>query len=120
MSRAIYPSTLADRTKDRHGEPYQPSNGTEGEYFFSAWCCHCQRDKSMREGEPLDECDDSEVCGIIANTMAFKPGDAEYPKEWIYGKDGQPCCTAFVQAGDPVSGVVRDDLTADMFAKAAP
>lgn len=28
-----------------------------------------------------------------------RPGDAEYPAEWQYDKAGQPCCTAFVPAG---------------------
>lgn len=28
--------------------------------------------------------------------MPFDVADDEYPKEWIYGQDGQPCCTAFV------------------------
>lgn len=34
--------------------------------FFDAWCRRCQRDKSMREGADLDECDDNELCEIIA------------------------------------------------------
>lgn len=29
-------------------------------------------------------------------------GDAEYPAEWQYDKTGQPCCTAFVPAGEPI------------------
>ena len=68
----------------------------------------------MRDGDNVDDCDDNEVCRIIANTMAYKPEDAEYPKEWVYGKDGQPCCTAFVPAGQPIPAP-RDEYTRDMF-----
>lgn len=114
MNQAIYPATLAEMTKARAGEKYRPSNGTEGEFFFETWCRKCQRDKSMREGCDIDECDDSERCDIIANTMCFDIEDEEYPKEWQIGADGQPCCTAFVLAGDSIP-VPRDELTIDMF-----
>lgn len=113
MSQAIYPVTLADRLKARVGEKYQPSNGTEGLYFFEAWCMRCARDKSMSEGKDYDLCTEDETCSIIANTMAYKPEDDEYPKEWQYDKDGQPCCMAFVLAGNAIPQ--RDDLTVDMF-----
>ncbi len=114
MSQAIYPVVWADMAKDRAGEKYRPSNGTEGDFFFSAWCCKCQRDKSMREGCDVNECDDNERCDIIGNTMCFDVEDDEYPKEWQIGKDGQPCCTAFVPAGEAIPAP-HDDLTIDMF-----
>lgn len=87
---------------ERAGQPYQPSNGTEGEFFFEAWCRGCARDRAMREGEDINDCDDNEVCDLIARSMASKPGDPEYPVEWQYNKKGQPCCTAFVPAGEPI------------------
>ncbi|WP_234085371.1 hypothetical protein [Azonexus sp. R2A61] len=102
MNPAIYPADLAALTAQRAGEKYRPSNGTESECFFAAWCRKCQRDKSMREGVDVDECDDNERCDLIARTFVFDVEDAEYPTEWQYGKDGQPCCTAFVPAGDPI------------------
>lgn len=114
MRQAIYPPSMADMMKARAGEKYQPSNGTEGDSFFWAWCRHCQRDKAMHEGVDFDDCDDNELCGIIADTMAFNVEDEKYPKEWRYGKDGQPCCTAFVPAGDPILPP-RCDRTVDMF-----
>ncbi|UIF90918.1 hypothetical protein [Cupriavidus sp. UYPR2.512] len=117
-TQAIYPDSFAKMLLERAGQKYQPSNGTEGECFFEAWCRQCARDRSMREGDDFDECDDNEVCGIIANTMAHKPEDDEYPKEWIYGKDGQPCCTAFVQAGQPIPPE-RDPFTRDLFEELA-
>ena len=111
----IYPKEFADMMKARAGEKYRPSNGTEGECFFSSWCCHCARDKSMREGDPLDECDDNEVCKIIADTFAYEVDDPRYPAEWQYEKDGQPCCIAFVRHGDQIHQP-RCQHTVDMFA----
>ncbi len=46
---------------NKPGDKYQPSNGTEGECFFAAWCYHCARDKAMREGANFDDCDDDEI-----------------------------------------------------------
>jgi hypothetical protein len=68
----------------------------------------------MREGEDINECDDDERCDIIADTFAYAIDDEKYPKQWQIGKDGQPCCTAFVPLGDPIPPP-RDDLTVDMF-----
>lgn len=99
---------------NKPGDPYRPSSGTAGECFFGRWCCHCARDKAMREGADIDECDDNEKCELIANSMAFKPGDANYPKEWIYDAQGAPCCTAFIESWEGVPEV--DTLTKDMFA----
>ncbi|MDB5777549.1 MAG: hypothetical protein JWP38_3682 [Herbaspirillum sp.] len=114
ITRAIYPAEWAEMLIEDAGKKYQPSNGTEGEIFFSSWCSECARDKSMREGADIDECDDSERCDIIGKTMAYYVEDEEYPKEWQYGKDGQPCCTAFIPAGDPIPAL-PDMHTVDMF-----
>jgi len=54
MNQPIYPETLAEMTKARAGEKYRPSNGTEGDCYFAAWCCKCQRDKAMRESMDVD------------------------------------------------------------------
>lgn len=82
--------------------PYRPSNGTEGFAFFASWCCLCARDKAMREGCDVADCDDDERCELIAASMAHAITDPEYPKAWQYGTDGQPCCTAYVEAGTPI------------------
>lgn len=95
-------------------ERYRPSNGTEGEGFFESWCRHCARDKAMREGCNTDECDDNELCPLIAAAFAFPVDDPKYPQEWCYDKNGQPQCTAFIQAGEPIP--LKDDLTLDLFA----
>lgn len=81
---------------------------------MNAWCRHCERDKAMREGLNVDECDDNELCQIIPMTMAFNIEDPKYPREWCYDAEGRPQCTAFVQAGHPIP--LKDDLTMDMFA----
>lgn len=113
MKRTIFPIRLAESLKASAGQKYQPSNGTEGEFFFSAWCAHCARDKSMSDGKDIDACEDDETCEIIGATMCFNVEDQEYPKEWVYGLDGQPMCSAFVPFGD--KPVFRDPLTIDMF-----
>jgi hypothetical protein len=99
-------------------EKYRPSNGSEGSAFFESWCSHCARDKSMREGAPFEECDDSEVCPIIANTFAYEVDDPKYPVEWIVDADG-PKCTAFVPAGSDVPQP-RCEKTVDMFPEVKP
>jgi hypothetical protein len=114
VNTKIYPADLAAMNTECAGQKYRPSNGTEGECFISSWCGQCVRDKSAREGAPLEDCDDNEVCNIIARTFAHEVSDPEYPGEWQYGKDGQPCCTAFVLAGQPIPPA-KDEHTVDMF-----
>jgi hypothetical protein len=87
-------------------EKYLPSNGTEGADFLDTWCRRCARDKAMREGSDFDECDDNELCPIIA--AAFR-GNVD---EWIY-KDSEPVCTAFVMAGNAIPFV--DTVSGDLF-----
>ncbi len=82
-------------------EKYRPSNGTEGDFFMDAWCRHCARDKAMSEGMDLDDCDDNDFCRILNDTQRYGVDHPKYPIEWQY-KDGQPICTAFIQAGEPV------------------
>ncbi|PKO49044.1 MAG: hypothetical protein CVU31_02685 [Betaproteobacteria bacterium HGW-Betaproteobacteria-4] len=115
MSQAIYPATLAAMTAKRAGEKYRPSNGTEGDLFFAAWCGKCQRDKAMREGCAIEECDDSERCDLIASTMMFDIDEPGYPTEWQYDKTGQPSCTAYIPAGDLLPPQ-RCEHTQDLFA----
>jgi hypothetical protein len=96
-----------DRTEMMLTEPYQPCNGIEGEYFFERWCECCARDRVL------------EGCPIIARTMAFRPGDAEYPVEWIRDVGewpGNPRCTAFVPVGEPVPPP-KDEQTLDFFSE---
>ena len=87
-------------------ERFIPANGSEGADFLDTWCRRCARDKAMRDGADFDECDDNELCQIIA--ASFRGEVAE----WIY-KDGEPTCTTFVPAGDKVPQV--DTLTGDLF-----
>lgn len=102
-----FPADLAKLYVEHAGQPYQPSNGTEGEVFWSEWCCKCSKDKAMREGADIDDCDDNEVCSILA--ASFR-GEA---KEWVYGPNGQPMCTAFHEFGTPEP--YRCPATDDMF-----
>lgn len=71
--------------EDTHARLYRPSNGTEGECFQGQWCERCTK----------DDADNEVYCDILTRTAAFGIEDPEYPKEWTYGDDGQPICTAF-------------------------
>lgn len=102
-----FPAELANLYVEKAGQPYQPSNGTEGEIFWSEWCCRCSKDKSMREGVDIEECDDNEICRILGASFQGKA------KEWVYGADGQPMCTAFHEFGTPEP--YRCPNTTDMF-----
>jgi hypothetical protein len=90
------------------GRQYEPSNGTEGGCFLDAWCSNCARDKAMREGTDLDECDDDEKCEIIA---ASYRGEAV---EWRELDNGDTVCLAFIEAGTEPPAP-RCEHTADMF-----
>lgn len=115
MKQRIYPDSYADMLVKRAGEKWRPSNGTEGDLFFASWCFQCARDRSMSEGADYDELDDGDVCEIIPRTFLHDVDAPEYPIEWQYGTDGQPCCTAFHHKdGEPVTHE-RCKHTADMF-----
>jgi hypothetical protein len=77
--------------------------------FDDAWCAHCSRDAAFRED---DHADGALGCKILADTFVYEKTDPRYPKEWIYNKEGRPCCTAFTT--DP-SQPVRCDRTLDLF-----
>ncbi len=106
----LFPPSRALHCIEVTGQQYKPSNGSEGEAFIGHWCGHCARDKSAREGAPIEECDDREVCPIIARSFA---GDAT---EWVYGTDGQPRCTEYVEHGQPIP--YRCPNTPDIFGDA--
>ena len=77
--------------------PYLPSNGTEGMIFDDRWCANCQRDAAWR----ADENTGSNPCDILSRSFVYKPGDTEYPVEWIeddvkFPVPSNPRCTAFV------------------------
>ncbi len=67
------------------GEPYCPSNSTSGEIFMEEFCYKCIYDNYSADLH----------CGILTKTMLHNIEDPEYPKEWVYDKDGYPICTKF-------------------------
>ncbi len=64
-------------------EKYRPSGSIEGTLFIDLWCAECRANIGQ-------------VCPIL-NATHYNRHDDEYPKEWTYDDDGQPCCTAFEQ-----------------------
>lgn len=93
---------------------YRPSNGTEGDSFIAAWCGSCARDRALREGCPIEECDDDECCDIIGRTMRYQIHDPEYPPEWCYDEQGRAKCTAYIPDGQPIPPK-RCDKTIELF-----
>jgi hypothetical protein len=71
---------------------YRPSNGSEGMDFEHRWCEQCKHDSAYRD-EP--EQDPALSCQIFNAAFLYEKDDPQYPKEWVYGADGRPCCTAF-------------------------
>jgi hypothetical protein len=64
----------------KNGEPYSPSDATEGELFMTIWCEKCIREKY-------------EACTILQDGILC----GEQPEEWQY-HDNCPICTAFEPA----------------------
>ena len=93
MDRRIYTDELAALIVADGGGLYRPSNGTEGNMFMDLWCNYCKREIAYQEER-------DPPCAIMLGTFVFDVRDPEYPKEWCYTEDGQPCCTAFEQVED--------------------
>jgi hypothetical protein len=73
---------------------YEPSSLDERRWFTGLWCDNCVRGYFVDEEEGPD-------CDILFNSAWYKPGQPDYPKEWIYDERGQPTCTAFEPIGEP-------------------
>ena len=77
---------------------YQPSNGSEGDWFtekFCMKCIHCNPDPTGKK-----------QCDILCRSLGFNITDPQYPREWIYNDKGKPTCTAhkpwdWNKQGDP-------------------
>ena len=80
MNRGIHTDASDAIFRCPDGEPYLPSNGTEGEIFMGHWCDRCQKDQFEAGGDS---------CAILLNTLCGKQ-----PDEWRY-EGGVPVCTAF-------------------------
>lgn len=89
------------------GEPYRPSNGTEGEMFMEQFCYRCRYDQ-----------DENDPCDILTRSLWLGLADADYPTEWVYDREGRPTCTAFhdVLSEEPLA-VARCPMTMDLFEK---
>src|SRR6202012_2792597 len=79
-------------SSNRCGKPYRPSSGTEGMWFADTFCSHCIHGKYEHTGDVKDN-----PCEIITASFMCDLSDPLYPKEWVYGDDGNPTCTAWVK-----------------------
>lgn len=100
---AIYPDDLAARLTP--GARWRPANGTEGDFFYAAWCAGCAGDVG---GD----------CVVLLFMMACDVDDPSYPPEMRIDGRGQPSCAAFrpIGAAPPAE---RCPATPDLFAGAA-
>ena len=80
----IMPITIPEAA----GDPYRPSNGTEGELFKIQFCERCRLNT-------FDHDTGQGGCEIELHTMCFDVDDPAYPKEWKFDESGRPTCTAF-------------------------
>lgn len=67
----------------KYGDPYMPSNGTEGMWFTDKFCDQCIHQHPNPDKSP--RCDDILIESLVGNQ----------PKEWIYDSNGDPYCTKF-------------------------
>lgn len=65
---------------------YKPGNGTEGVAFIEAWCGTCARDKSLREGKPIEE------CGMFTSDTSENNG---YGCQAAQNTEAPGCCYTF-------------------------
>ena len=85
----------------KQGDTYCPSNGTEGDYFMAKFCDRCIHEKFSHTQNHRDK-----QCDILSRSMIYDRKDKEFPKEWQYGENDNPLCTAWVKwdwknDGDP-------------------
>lgn len=97
--------------KESAGQPYMPSNGTEGACFHEMHCAKCERDAVMNGSATVEQADldPSMYCEILGRSFR----DDSLP-EWKFGPDGGPMCTAFVPTGSKVPEP-RCEHTGDLF-----
>jgi hypothetical protein len=69
-------------------KPYQPSNGSEGDWFTSKFCDRCKHNDDQVE----------RYCDILTRAYWCLPSEPAYPSEWITDDSG-PRCTAFEPDG---------------------
>lgn len=73
------------------GQPYRPSNGTEGLMFEEQFCERCKHERIKPNGEFAKQ------CRIHTNAFFFDEDDKAYPKEWTHDAEGCPTCTKFAE-----------------------
>jgi hypothetical protein len=94
MRHEVRPAPVSGGSPD--AEPYQPSNGSEGDVFAERWCERCVKDDPEAE----------RFCEIRTETFVYDIADPNYPRAWVY-RDGVPTCTEFVPrvaGGSPDAG----------------
>lgn len=94
-------------TTDLPGEQWIPSNSTVGHAFIEGECSRCAKDAPSNSGKAFEECDESELCQILAASFRSEA------VEWRRMPNGEVKCIAFVEVGS--AAPARCDKTQDMF-----
>ena len=76
----------------KRGDSYRPSNGTEGCAFQEHFCDRCINEKFSHTQKHGDK-----QCDILNRSLLWDKNDEGYPKEWQYGDNDDPLCTAWVK-----------------------
>jgi hypothetical protein len=82
------------------GQKYCPSNSTAGDVFMSKFCERCSKEKFIHTQVHGDK-----QCDILNKAIVFEHDNPNFPKEWQYGLEDNPLCTAYRhhnwQEGEP-------------------
>jgi hypothetical protein len=70
--------------------PYEPSNGTEGEWFMEQFCYRCKHELFIHTANHAHH-----KCDILNRALTHTHKEPDYPKEWVY-EGTKPICTAHV------------------------
>ena len=76
-------------TDNLPGVQWIPSNPDSGNFFIHRNCLSCGRDRPACEGVSYDECEDHELCPIIAASFI---GEAI---QWRRLENGELICTEY-------------------------
>lgn len=74
------------------GQPYRPSNGSEGMWFDGKFCGRCIHEKFMHTQKHGDQ-----QCDIYNRMVLREINEPDYPKEIVYDQNDHGSCTAFVK-----------------------
>ena len=89
---------------ERKGERIVISNSDHGYGFIERHCTHCARDVPMNSGKNIDDCEEHELCPILAKSFSGSGCD-----EWRTD-DQTDWCEGFVPMGEKIPTATPEEL----------